>query len=104
MVLALVLVAPLVQLVKRPLMVTIVKYGVLLTSSNVLPSPAGLAGGGAAADWGIPVMRYSTARSGLLKLALNAAVTRFLSKPIDIIFATSCSYSSPVTENIEQLP
>lgn len=40
-------------------------------------------------------MRYSTALSGLLKLALMAFTTRSRSKPISMMFCTALSYSGP---------
>ncbi len=42
--------------------------------------------------------KYSTALSGLLKLALNAAITCVLGYPILIISWTVVSYSLPVTK------
>ena len=66
-------------------------YQQTLVHNTILPSAGG------ATLTGNPVMRYSTARSGLLKLALSAAATRSLSNPIAIMFVTNRSYSSPVT-------
>ena len=45
----------------------------------------------------LTVIRYSTALSGLLKLARSALTTLSLSNPIDMIFTTIFSYSEPVT-------
>lgn len=42
--------------------------------------------GGGSADSGMPVMRYSTARSGLLNAARIARCTSPLSKPISTIY------------------
>lgn len=43
-------------------------------------------------------MRYSTARSGLLKLALSARMTCSLGKPIESISLTAVSICDPVTK------
>lgn len=44
---------------------------------------------------GIPLVRYSTARSGLLKEALKACSTSVRSNPIEVSEFTASSYDDP---------
>mmetsp|Transcript_8204 Transcript_8204/g.16903 ORF Transcript_8204/g.16903 Transcript_8204/m.16903 type:complete len:251 (-) Transcript_8204:342-1094(-) len=63
-------------------------------------APACAAGGaaaGGASSSGMPVMRYSTARSGLLKAARIARTTCSRSKPISMIPVIVTSSSAPAT-------
>ena len=63
-----------------------------------VPGVAGTAvvvAGGGAVSSGRPFIRYSTARSGLLKLMRIARCTSCLGKPISIMLLTAVSSSEP---------
>lgn len=63
----------------------------------VAPVPGTWPGWGTGGAFGMPLIRYSTALSGLLKAALKASTTCYRVKPIFIRFWTDASYCSPTT-------